>query len=235
MAFGVTFAYPVIFAVAAKYPQHLPYTYRLEYAIGRRIIAPGLVVIILAGAYLASKEHVWNEFWVQSALWSSRSSSAGMGGMLFAPTERKIIEMAERDVAAAGGGEITFCAEHDAAGPAVADRWGDHERPRARGDLLHGHQAVRLSTGRAGRYPPEELPAGRRTDEAMNEHSVSRTLVKSPPELWAELSDLASLAAISASSARSRITRLEPEPTVAWEGEPPAARWRSSPPGGGRR
>jgi hypothetical protein len=112
VTFGVTFAYPVIYAVAAKHPRHLPYTYRLEYAIGRRIIAPGLVVVILAGAYLASKEDVWNEAWVIVPLVIAIVIGA-MGGMLFTPTERKIIEVAERDVAAAGTGEITFSAEHD--------------------------------------------------------------------------------------------------------------------------
>jgi hypothetical protein len=112
VTFGVTFAYPVIYAVAARYPQHLPYTYRLEYAIGRRIITPGLLVIILVGAYLASKAEVWDQTWVIVPLVIAIVIGA-LGGILFSPTERKIIEVAERDVAAAGGGEITFSAEHD--------------------------------------------------------------------------------------------------------------------------
>jgi hypothetical protein len=112
VTFGVTFAYPIIYAVAAKYPQHLPYTYRLEYAIGRRLITPGLLVIILVGAYLASKIDAWDETWVIVPLVIAVIIGA-LGGMLFAPTERKIIEVAERDVAAAAGGEITFSAEHD--------------------------------------------------------------------------------------------------------------------------
>jgi hypothetical protein len=53
----------------------------------------------------------------------------------------------------------------------------------------------------------------------MTEHSVSRTLVKSPPELWAELSDPASLARHLGEFGEITITRLEPEHTVAWEGE----------------
>lgn len=47
---------------------------------------------------------------------------------------------------------------------------------------------------------------------------VARTVVKSPPELWAEVSDPASLARHLGAAGEIRITRLEPETTVAWEG-----------------
>lgn len=54
----------------------------------------------------------------------------------------------------------------------------------------------------------------------MSEHQASRTLVKSPPELWAECSDAGSLARhLGGSLGEIKITRLEPETTVAWEGE----------------
>ena len=52
----------------------------------------------------------------------------------------------------------------------------------------------------------------------MTEHQSSRTLVKSAPELWAECSDAASLARHLGAFGEIRITRLEPETTVAWEG-----------------
>jgi hypothetical protein len=48
---------------------------------------------------------------------------------------------------------------------------------------------------------------------------ASRRLVKSPPELWAEVSDAASLARHLGELGEISITRLEPETTVAWEGE----------------
>src|SRR5919198_348472 len=53
----------------------------------------------------------------------------------------------------------------------------------------------------------------------MPEPSAQRTLVKSPPELWAELSDIESLARHLGEFGEIRITRLEPETTVAWEGD----------------
>jgi hypothetical protein len=69
----------------------------------------------------------------------------------------------------------------------------------------------------------------------MNEHEASRTLVKSPPELWAELSDPASLARHLNEFGEIRITRLEPETAVAWEGEHARGTVRLEPSGWGTR
>jgi len=52
------------------------------------------------------------------------------------------------------------------------------------------------------------------------EHSTAqRRLVKSPPELWAEVSSKDTLGRHLAPFGEIRITRVEPETTVAWEGE----------------
>ena len=59
----------------------------------------------------------------------------------------------------------------------------------------------------------------RRRGAAMTEPSAHRTLVKSPPELWAEVSEPDALARHLGEFGEIRITRLEPETTVAWEGE----------------
>src|SRR3954447_3475287 len=50
-------------------------------------------------------------------------------------------------------------------------------------------------------------------------HAAQRTLVKSPPELWSEVSDAAALARRLEVFGEVRITRLEAEDTVAWEGD----------------
>ena len=49
--------------------------------------------------------------------------------------------------------------------------------------------------------------------------TAQRTLVKSPPEIWAEVSDTDALARHLGEFGEVRITRLEPETTVAWEGD----------------
>lgn len=65
------------------------------------------------------------------------------------------------------------------------------------------------------------------------QHKASRTIVKSPPELWAECSVAGSLARHLGQFGEIRITRLEPETTVAWEGEHASGTVRLEPSGWG--
>jgi hypothetical protein len=53
----------------------------------------------------------------------------------------------------------------------------------------------------------------------MISSEVQRTLVKSPPELWSELSDPAALARHLGELGEIRIVRVEPEKTVEWAAE----------------
>lgn len=53
----------------------------------------------------------------------------------------------------------------------------------------------------------------------MSELTAARTLVKSAPELWAQCSDAESLGRHLQAFGEITITRLDPEQTVAWEGE----------------
>jgi hypothetical protein len=65
--------------------------------------------------------------------------------------------------------------------------------------------------------------------------SAERTLVKSPPELWSELSDAQSLAKHLGEFGEIRITKLEPEHTVAWEGDLALGTARIEPSGWGTK
>jgi hypothetical protein len=62
---------------------------------------------------------------------------------------------------------------------------------------------------------------------------AKRTLVKSPPELWAELSDVAALARHLGEFGEIRITRTEPESVVEWEGDLASGSVRLEPSGWG--
>jgi hypothetical protein len=53
----------------------------------------------------------------------------------------------------------------------------------------------------------------------MQALTAKRTLVKSPPELWEELSEVERLAKHLGAFGEIKITKLEPEHKVAWEGE----------------
>jgi hypothetical protein len=69
----------------------------------------------------------------------------------------------------------------------------------------------------------------------MPKHEAARTLVKSPPELWEVCSDASSLARHLEPFGEIRITRLEPETTVAWEGERASGTVQIEPSGWGTR
>ena len=76
----------------------------------------------------------------------------------------------------------------------------------------------------------------RAKSRSMNEHQASRTLLKSSPELWAECSDAQSLARhLGESVGEIQITRLEPESTVAWEGDRTSGTVKLEPSGWGTR
>jgi hypothetical protein len=64
---------------------------------------------------------------------------------------------------------------------------------------------------------------------------AKRTLVKSPPELWAEVSDVAALARHLGEFGDIRITRTEPEAVVEWEGDRASGCVRLEPSGWGTK
>jgi hypothetical protein len=64
---------------------------------------------------------------------------------------------------------------------------------------------------------------------------ATRTLVKSPPELWSELSDAGALARHLGEFGEIRITRTEPESVVEWEGDTAAGSVRLEPAGWGTK
>jgi hypothetical protein len=69
----------------------------------------------------------------------------------------------------------------------------------------------------------------------MREYEAARRLVKSAPELWAVCSEAPLLARHLARFGEITITRLEPENTVAWEGETASGTVSIEPAGWGTR
>lgn len=120
IAFGITFAYPVMYAVGIRRePRSMPGIHRIQDIVGKAVITPFLAVALVCGIYLASKLHVWSDFYVQWGL-GAIIVLGGLGGAFFAPHERRLAELAERDVAAAGDGEVTWSAEYTAVRQRVA-------------------------------------------------------------------------------------------------------------------
>lgn len=112
-AFGATFAYPVLLGAVGKADSHsLPALYRAIHAISVKVIMPGLAIVVVCGIYLASKLHVWSEFYVQWGIVVALVIGA-VEGMFLSPNEKRLCEVADADLAEAGEGEVTFSVEHD--------------------------------------------------------------------------------------------------------------------------
>jgi hypothetical protein len=114
VAFGVTFAYPVFLGVGRRRdPRAMPWFHRMQQQIGRRVVNPGLTVVVIAGIYLATDLHLWSQFFVQRGVAAALVLGA-LEGSLMIRYEGRLAELAERDVAAAGEGSVTFSPEYEA-------------------------------------------------------------------------------------------------------------------------
>ncbi len=95
VAFGGTFTYPLWLAWAQRMPaaQRAGF-HRTQALVGQRVIGPGTVVILLAGAYLATDRDLWSEVWVTVPL-VILIVLGGLGGAYFGPREEKLAQLAE--------------------------------------------------------------------------------------------------------------------------------------------
>ena len=114
LAFGVTFTYALVFSVTRKgYERHLPYLHHIQAVVGERIIGPIGGVILLAGIYLAIKgPYDFSEPWIGIALLILVVLLAA-GGAYFGPREKRLSELAARDIEASPDGSVTFSAEYE--------------------------------------------------------------------------------------------------------------------------
>jgi hypothetical protein len=113
VAFGITFAYPVILVVGRRRePRAMPWFHRMQKSLGRRLTNPGLTVVVAAGIYLATDLHLWSRFFVQWGLGAALVLGALEGSFMIRSAGR-LADLAERDIAASGEGEVEFSAEYD--------------------------------------------------------------------------------------------------------------------------
>jgi uncharacterized membrane protein len=115
IAFGWTFTLPLVYVVATKVdPRSLPVLHRIEYTISRVIANPALLIIILAGIFLASDGHHWKEFFVQWGL-GVAIVIGGLLGAILIPTAKRAEEAARRDLEGFSGGIFEPGADYSAA------------------------------------------------------------------------------------------------------------------------
>ena len=106
IAYGVVFAYPVVMPwLRRNHPGSMAVAHDVQGRIGRYVITPAATIALVLGMYLASDANLWGEVWVLVPF-VILVAILGVGGAVFAPTERRL-------VALAGGGVDS--AEYDAA------------------------------------------------------------------------------------------------------------------------
>jgi uncharacterized membrane protein len=107
---GVTFAEGLTYPVAMwmKNPRFLPYKHRLQFTINVVLAAPALVVVLATGLYQVDEfGYELGDFWLSGSL-AIVAVLALMLVAYFVPEDRRLERMAERDIAAAGDGEVTM-------------------------------------------------------------------------------------------------------------------------------
>ena len=116
VGFGATFAEAIAFPLAMKLdPRHLPYVHRLQLAINQRFTTPALVVVLATGLYqVVDADYDFGDFWI-SGSFLIILLLGGLIGAYFIPSDRKLGPMVEREVEAAGGGQVTLSEEYQRA------------------------------------------------------------------------------------------------------------------------
>jgi uncharacterized membrane protein len=95
VAFGALFAYPLFLTVNAKAPiAERASLHRLQIAFSKRITGPTIVVVLLAGIYLASDAHLWSQSWVGAGL-ALLIVIAGHGATVLRKGEERLLALAE--------------------------------------------------------------------------------------------------------------------------------------------
>lgn len=106
LAFGVTFAYPFMDVAARRgHISDLAALHRFQVFLTRHLITPAMVVVLVAGVYLASDGANGYDFqtsWV-GITFVILIVLFGLVGAVLTPAERRMAELAERDLAGGTG------------------------------------------------------------------------------------------------------------------------------------
>lgn len=115
VAFGLVIAYPFIVIAVEQFDRRsIPVVLRVRQLLGRNLVNPGLLLVVVAGVYLASEQHQWHEFYVEWGIGAALVIGA-LEGAFVGRQSGRLAELAERDIAAAAPGEFTWSSEYLAA------------------------------------------------------------------------------------------------------------------------
>ena len=112
VAFGATFAYPFFQTVVERTsPRSVPAMFRAMHTTSRYLVIPGALVALAAGVYLTLDSWDFGYLFVTVGL-GSIVVVIILGATFFDRHEARAIELSERDVAGAGGGEVELSKEY---------------------------------------------------------------------------------------------------------------------------
>ena len=112
VAFGATFAYPFFQAVVERSsPRSVPAMFRAMHTTSRYLVVPGALVVLVAGVYLTVDGWDFDQLFVIVGLVVVVVVII-LGATFFDRHESRAIELSERDVAAAGAGDVVLSDEY---------------------------------------------------------------------------------------------------------------------------
>jgi uncharacterized membrane protein len=98
VGFGVIFAYPLLDAYARRtHVVDLVALHRFQVFLTSRLIQPALLVILVAGIYLATDRWSLGDPWI-SATFAILIVIGGLAGAVTGPTEKKLLALAQREL-----------------------------------------------------------------------------------------------------------------------------------------
>ena len=102
LAFGIVFTYPLLDVhIRRTSPGDLVVLHRLQVVLTQRLITPAMVVVLVAGLYLALDRWSLGDPWISATL-AILIVIFGLVGAVFTPTEKRCAELADRDRRAGG-------------------------------------------------------------------------------------------------------------------------------------
>ncbi|HEV7808758.1 MAG TPA: DUF2269 family protein [Solirubrobacteraceae bacterium] len=111
IAFGVVFAYPVIDAqIKRSKVVDLASLHRLHLVLASRVITPAMVVVLVAGMFLALDRWSLGDPWI-SATFAILIMLFGLVGGVLTPADKRLAELAERDAGAGGARSADYVAQ----------------------------------------------------------------------------------------------------------------------------
>jgi hypothetical protein len=112
VSFGATFAYPFFQTVVERSsPRSVPAMFRAMHTTSRYLVVPGALVVLAAGIYLTIERWDFGQLFVVVGLFVVVVVII-LGATFFDRHESRAIELSQRDVAAAGAGEVVLSDEY---------------------------------------------------------------------------------------------------------------------------